>query len=186
MKAEYTSQEMNNQCDGCIRGIPVVNGVHRDAQYFGMVCSKERYIEEKPKMNNRLLRNAIQTPDGTLLESRHRHDYKEYEDANGWTYVVDGGLDYQRRSVNKNAPEIDLSVTEEHPHLLARELVTWGTYGKQQDQPLYYIAVAVMETEHLQAVLDTQKRMYPQVRELMKAELEYRNEQNTTQEEDRR
>jgi len=41
---------MNNQCDGCIRGIPVVNGVHRDAQYFGMVCSKERYTEE-PKMS---------------------------------------------------------------------------------------------------------------------------------------
>ena len=34
---------MNNQCDGCIRGIPVLNGVHRDAQYFGMACSKDRY-----------------------------------------------------------------------------------------------------------------------------------------------
>ena len=34
-----------NQCDGCIRGIPIVNGVHRDEQYFGMVCSKKRYGE---------------------------------------------------------------------------------------------------------------------------------------------
>ena len=34
---------MNNQCDGCIRGIPVVNGVHKDEQVFGMVCSKNRY-----------------------------------------------------------------------------------------------------------------------------------------------
>jgi len=34
---------MNNQCDGCQRGIPVVNGVHKDEQDFGMACSKDRY-----------------------------------------------------------------------------------------------------------------------------------------------
>ena len=165
---------MNNQCDGCIRGIPVVNGVHRDAQYFGMVCSKERY-KEKPKMN-RLLRNALQTPDGTILESRTRHDYKTYKDVNREVYMVDGGLDYQRRTVNRHAPELDLSLTESDPHLVVREKVTWGTYGKSGDQHLSHIAIADMETEHLQAVLGTQKQMYPQIRDLMKTELEYRNE----------
>ena len=30
-----------------------------------------------------LVHNALQTPDGTIIESRHRHDYKTYEDANG-------------------------------------------------------------------------------------------------------
>ena len=34
---------MNNQCDGCQRGIPVVNGVHKDEQGFGMGCTKGRY-----------------------------------------------------------------------------------------------------------------------------------------------
>jgi len=125
---------------------------------------------------NRLLRNAIQTSDGTVLESRHRHDYKEYEDDNGEVYIVDGGLDYQRRSVNHNTPATDLSLAESDPHLVVREKVTWGTYGKEGDQPLSYIAISNMETEHLQAVLDTQKRMYPQVRDLMQAELEYRND----------
>ena len=125
---------------------------------------------------NRLLRNAIQTPDGTILESRHRHDYKEYEDANGWVYVVDGGLDYIRRTINKNEPATDLSLTEDVLHSIVREFVTWGTYGKAGDQPLSYIAIADMETEHLEAVLDTQKNMYPQVRDLMQAELEQRNE----------
>jgi len=128
-------------------------------------------------MNNRLLRNAIQTPDGTILESRHRHDYKEYEDANGWVYMVDGGLDYLRRSINKHAPEVDLSLTEEDAHCDVRKFVTWGTYGKQQDQPLFYITIADMETEHLEAVLDTQKNMYPQVRDLMQDELEYREQE---------
>jgi len=122
----------------------------------------------------RLLRNAIQTPDGTILESQHRHDFKEYEDENCFTYMVDGGLDYQRRSVNRNAPEIDLSLTEEEPHSVLRHAVTWGTYGKEGDQPLSRVTIADMETEHLEAVLDTQKNMYPQVRDLMQAELEYR------------
>ena len=34
---------MNNQCDGCQRGIPVVNGIHKDEQDFGMMCTKGRY-----------------------------------------------------------------------------------------------------------------------------------------------
>jgi len=34
---------MNNQCDGCQRGIPVVNGMHKDEQSFGMMCTKCRY-----------------------------------------------------------------------------------------------------------------------------------------------
>jgi len=164
---------MNNQCDGCIRGIPVVNGVHRDAQYFGMVCSKARYTEEEPKMS-RLLRNAIKTPDGTILESQHRHDFKEYEDENGWIYIIDGGLDYSRRMSNRNAPATELSLTEEEPHSVLRHAVTWGTYGKEGDQPLSRVTIADMDTKHLEAVLDTQMGMYPQVRDLMKAELEYR------------
>ena len=123
---------------------------------------------------NRLLRNALQTPDGTILESRHRHDYKEYEDANGCIYMVDGGLDYARRMINRNAPETDLSLTEDDSHDDLRKFVTWGTYGKTGDQPLSYIAIAAMEAEHLEAALDTQKYMAPQMRDLMKAELEHR------------
>jgi len=123
---------------------------------------------------NRLLRNAIQTPDGTILESRTRHDYKQYEDANGLVYMVDGGLDYQRRSVNKNAPATDLSLAEDVLHSIAREFVTWGTYGKEGNQPLSYVAITDMEIGHLEAVLETQKNIYPQIRDLMQAELDYR------------
>jgi len=123
---------------------------------------------------NRILRNAIQTPDGTILESRHRHDYKEYTDATGTLYIVDGGLDYQRRTVHAKGEVNDLSLTESEPHFFLRDHVTWGTYGISGDQPLFYITIANMSDGHLQAVLDTQKNMYPQIRDLMKAELEYR------------
>jgi len=127
---------------------------------------------------SRLLRNAIQTPDGTILESRTRHDYKEYKDKNGWVYMVDGGLDYVRRWVNTHAPAYDLSLSETEPHFFLRDHITWGTYGKLGDQALSYITIAAMSEGHLQAVLDTQDNMYPQVRDLMETELEYRNEED--------
>lgn len=45
-----------------------------------------------------LIRNAIQTPDGTILDSLHTHDFKTHIDKiTGKLYGVDGGLSYLRR-----------------------------------------------------------------------------------------
>jgi len=98
-----------------------------------------------------LIRNAIQTPDGTILESFSRHDYKEYTDSNGKTYMVDGGLDYLRRNVHHD--QVDLSLYDDQPHEVQREVLKWGTYGINGDQPLQYKTIAKMETGHLEAVL---------------------------------
>ena len=76
----------------------------------------------------RLIRNALQTPDGTILESTHRHDYKEYTDANGKYYMVDGGLDYVRRTVHTD--QINLCEYDDAPHERQRNILKWGTYGK--------------------------------------------------------
>ncbi len=121
---------------------------------------------------SQLIRNAIRTPDGTILESRTRHDYKSYEDANGKTYMVDGGLDYVRTSANGD--EQDLSVCTESSFKTQRLAATWGTYGKNGDQPLHYKRVADMEDGHLKAVLTTQPHVYPQIRQLMIRELAHR------------
>ena len=119
-----------------------------------------------------LLVNALITPDGTRLVSHSRYDYKEYVDANGKTYMVDGGLDYQRRS--NHGDEVDDSLYTDDEFAVIRENVAWGTYGKNGDQPLKYIPISEMTDAHIQAVLETQS-ISPKLREVMTSELEYRD-----------
>lgn len=116
----------------------------------------------------RLIRNAIRTPDGTILESRNRHDYKQYIDANGKTYAVDGGLDYIRRSMNGDEESLD--VYSDDPHEIVREALEWGTYGKNGDEPYRLVKLKDMSTNHIQACLDTVPNMYPQVRDAFEEE----------------
>lgn len=122
---------------------------------------------------DKIIRNRIRTPDGTILESRHRHDYVSYTDANGETYMTDGGTSYFRRSMNSE-PYEDLSVTLEDGHELVRWNLLWGTYGKDGKQPLKLVCLADMDTDHIQACLDNVPNMIPAFRTAMGNELEYR------------
>lgn len=119
-----------------------------------------------------LIRNAIQTPDGTILVSRNRHDYQKHTDDNGKSYVVDGGLDYVRASVHDD--QISLAVYDTDQFNVIRESLEWGTYGINGDQPLSWIKMCDMDTAHIEAVLETQKSMRPVIRKQMELELEHR------------
>ena len=120
-----------------------------------------------------LIRNALQTPDGTVIQSHGRHDYVTYTDANGKQYMVDGGLAYLRRSVHED--QVDLSLYDDQPHEVQRELLTWGTYGINGDQPLYYKTIADMDTGHLEAVVRL-GGLCPVRKSCMLKELELRSE----------
>ena len=122
----------------------------------------------------KLIRNALQTPDGTIIESRGRHDYVTHTDANGKTYMVDGGLGYIRRSANGD--EIDMSLYNDQPHEVQREVLTWGTYGIDGVHPLKYKTIADMDTGHLEAVVGM-SGVCPVRRKCMQKELEFRNEE---------
>ncbi len=63
-------------------------------------------------MEKRLIYNSIITPDGTVLVSRHRHDYNSHLDKNGLTYSIDGGTDYTRTSVGFTPVYLGLSIQE--------------------------------------------------------------------------
>ena len=121
-----------------------------------------------------IIYSAILTPDGTLLESRHRHDYKEYVDANGETYLIDGGCNYVRSSVNKEPAEF-IQLTEKDPIEVIREYWNWGSYGPSGDQPLHYVLLKDMEEDHMKAILDNCTTRWE---DLFKREIEYRKENN--------
>jgi hypothetical protein len=88
--------------------------------------------------------------------------------------MLDGGLDYVRSSANGD--EQYLTVYHDDPHEVIRDVVTWGTYGKNGDEPLKYVAIADMDPYHLRACLDTQKKtMHPSIYKVMLDEVEYRD-----------
>lgn len=102
-----------------------------------------------------LLYNAIKTPDGTVIESFHRHDYVCHKDANGYTYCVDGGLDYQRRTFTNHDYE-DLSVEDDGKHETRRSILKWGKnydkYGNRLPETVF-TKIKDLETEHILAIL---------------------------------
>lgn len=72
-----------------------------------------------------LLYNAIMCPDGTLLVSRHQHDFQMHKQKDGREYFVDGGLQYQRIGYS-DKEYVDLSVYSDEPHEKIREYFEWA------------------------------------------------------------
>lgn len=107
-------------------------------------------------MQKQLVANKWQAPDGTILWSKHRHDFVSHVDTtNGKFYAIDGGNDYYRCLGDFNDLK-DLCVYTTDSHEVIRNNFLWKTYGKDGKQPGKYIALKDMQTEHIQAILETQ------------------------------
>lgn len=121
-----------------------------------------------------LIRNAIQTPDGTILESLNRHDYVEYTDKNGQYYAIDGGLDYQRTLFDK--PDYkSLAVYEDDSFEVIRKNLKRGTHGKGGDEPFHWVLLKDMTEEHLKNCIEYEKqRSNVRFLKFYEQELEYR------------
>lgn len=127
-----------------------------------------------------LVYNAIRTPDGTLLVSRHRHDYVVHDDrVSGEQYMLDGGIDYIRTSLNR-VPATDESVTLDDGIGRVREVLEWGTRGRDGREPLRQILLKDMTNAHIQACLDTQPCMHTTYRKAFEMELKFRREYEIT------
>ena len=111
--------------------------------------------------------------DGTVLNSRHRHDYQEHTDINGKYFFIDGGFAYVRHSGNGEL----LTITTEDPHSKIREHFSWGSRGKLGDEPLHYIIMKDMEDSHISAILETQTHIQDYIRKVFEDELEFRKAQ---------
>lgn len=106
--------------------------------------------------SQRLLRNALQTPDGTIIESCNIHDFNCYTDKNGKMYCVDGGLEYSRRIGDVEDCK-DLSIYDNGDHSLRIKYLKWGTnYDKDMNKlpNTIYQTIENMDTGHIQAILN--------------------------------
>jgi hypothetical protein len=131
-------------------------------------------LSTKDKTDHILL-NRIRCPDGTILTSWYRHDYVTHVDENGFEYMVDGGTSYLRRNIVEDHPYEELSVYWSEDHSANRELVTWGTYGKNGDQPFKRVFLKDMSTNHIHAVID--ECLHGGIlQELFETEIDYRGE----------
>lgn len=129
-----------------------------------------------------IIYNAIRTPDGTVIESKHRWDYQDHTDANGQVYAVDGGNDYIRRIGPWDYTE--LSVTPDDKHEVIRKVFKWRSYGKSGNEPARDIALKDLTDNHIQNILLTQTSLDATVKWIFCNEQEYRKYHNITSNED--
>ena len=141
-----------------------------------LTAAQHQQLQKHKQFPEQILRNALRTPDGTVLESKHRHDFVMHRDMVTEDDVgIDGGHDYLRR-IGSLAFCVDLSVTTKDDFELVRAAFTWGTYGKDGKQSRTEIKLKDMTTEHIQAILKTQQHIKGGVVEqLFKQELLYRS-----------
>lgn len=121
-----------------------------------------------------LIANRIQTPDGTVLWSRHTHDFVSYKDKNGETYILDGGNDYIRTTVN-NQPAKSLAVYSDAPYEIIRDFVLRGTWTKDHNH--VWVALCNLSNDHLHNLLEYAGVSKSFLAYVLK-ELDYRQEHN--------
>ena len=124
-----------------------------------------------------LLHNSIQCPDGTILVSKHRYDFKSHTQEDGREYFVDGGLDYQRIGYS-DKEYVDLSVRSDDPHEEIREHFEWVRRMNEQGQMLPKPEVVKLKDitdSHLMALVEYTKEGYPEeINKVFVDEIEFR------------
>lgn len=124
-----------------------------------------------------IIRNAIQTPDGTILESKYRHECIEHTDTtNGVYYMRDGGRDYIRGC---GEPCIDLTVTTDDPHEKVREAFMWTSildaHNTLRPEPVVR-KLSELEDSHVISLVYWTETGYPEyIHTIFKNEMKFRN-----------
>ena len=140
------------------------------------LSEKELLDNWKPKPSH-IVSNRIKTPDGTILISRHRHDFVGYTDkVTGGYYAVDGGHEYTKRCFDGRYEELTVYDTDNFE--LIRNTMEWGTYGIKGDQPLQYRTLCHMSNSHIAAIVKTQLHIPEWAKKIFKKELTYRAKKN--------
>lgn len=127
----------------------------------------------------KLLVNRWKCKDGTILQSKHRYDYRDHVDANNEYSSVDGGTLMIR--VAGELTSLCLYTDDDHEEI--RKYFCWGSFlndylGEKRWIPLYKLG-----DSHIQAILDTQVHIPEHIRAMFIDEQEYRIRYGITVEE---
>lgn len=87
--------------------------------------------------------------------------------------MVNGGTSYLKRSV-KNAPFKKLSTYSDAPHYEIKQGFYWRIRVKDGNQPLEFKPLKAPDTDHIEAIIQTQTHQPSWRIEIFKAELAFR------------
>lgn len=85
-----------------------------------------------------------------------------------------GRLQYFINRWQKHIDELAAEQTAAQNHLIDRQTIEWGTYGKNGDQPLQRKRIAELTTDHIEAILETQDHISVYLRKVFELELQFR------------
>lgn len=126
-----------------------------------------------------LLHNSIMCPDGTVLVSKHQHDFQMHVQEDGREYFVDGGLLYQRIGYSDNE-YTNLCVYSDDPHEKIREYFEWGKrkddVGKMLDKTAYVKLKDITDDHLLALIIYTKENYAEEIHKVFVDEIEYRNQ----------
>jgi hypothetical protein len=126
----------------------------------------------------KLLANRIITPDGTMIQSKHRHDFVTHTDANGKEYMVDGGISYLARWIHGKAPHTEANVYDTDPHEVIRDAFHWGTRGKDGKQSVQFKPISSLSNMHIHNIIMTQTHLPDHIGNVFVNEEFYRRDNN--------
>lgn len=109
----------------------------------------------------KILQNAVFSPhDQKWYVSTSTHEYVTIPNGTPCGEAIDGGTAYLRRVYGEGGMKSeDWSLYTDSPRDEIKSKMLWGTYGKNGDQPLTWLPMVTLTTEHLQNILDTQKHI---------------------------
>lgn len=64
-----------NQCDGCARRLPIVNGIHMDGKLHYMMCTAALYTPD-----DKVFKKLVKKRDPEVLEFPDFDDYEDLSD----------------------------------------------------------------------------------------------------------
>ena len=127
-----------------------------------------------------IVANMMKCPDGTILQSKHRHDYVDHTDENGVYYFLDGGLSYVRYSGNGEL----LTIYNTDNISIIRENMYWGrNYDENKNllDETQWVKIKDITDSHLDALIVYWEERLDKYKEadifldIFKLEKKYRN-----------